>query len=233
MALPFWSVRFAVETVDAGPISGVMQAAMGEGVRSIQIHEPPLQEGDDEPDAFTLELEAATAEDARQVAREKLADLRARAELPSLDSAVLWVARLSDEPASSLRFLAKSEDLVRDEEYALAVVAAQIHLEVQVRILVESVAEVSASPVLEAVIARQSRWAPHERWLQPILEALFEIRFADCPSWGAYKDHHITRRNHVVHEGQEVDRAAAVASIEVVSAVWLWLNEANAGSASA
>jgi hypothetical protein len=49
---------------------------------------------------------------------------------------------------------------------------------------------------------------------------------SDCPVWGDYKDAHLQRRNAVVHRGQEIDADSAKASIDTVSALWLWLNDA-------
>jgi hypothetical protein len=121
--------------------------------------------------------------------------------------------------------------LLHEERFEMAVVAAQIHLEVQVRVLVEMTAEASSSSLLAAVISGQRRWAPHERWLQPILEALFGTRMADCPAWADYIDTHVPRRNAVVHSGQEIDSDSAKASLDTVSAFWLWLNEAATAAA--
>ena len=142
------------------------------------------------------------------------------------EAPVIWVARLADEAESSLRYLEQAKELLDDEPFDLAVVAVQIHLEVHVRVLVEMTAEAQFSPLLDAVISGQRSWGPHERWLQPVLEALFGIKMADCPVWSDYKDAHLQRRNAVVHRGQEIDADSAKASIDTVSALWLWLNDA-------
>jgi hypothetical protein len=220
MPLPRWSVRLLIAEGEAGPISGVM--ATGEGVRELSIGRGPIQV-EDEPDAITFEIEAATADDARVRCQHRLGEFQRAVGLSVRQAPVVWVARLSDEPASSIRFLAEAESLVGDERFEMAVIAAQIHLEVQVRVLVEATAEARSSPVLDAVIAGQARWAPHERWLHPILDALLGVEIARADGWGEYMAH-VSRRNAVAHRGQTVDDASARASIVAVSRLWLWLN---------
>jgi hypothetical protein len=224
MTDPRWSVRLALEEAHAGPVSGVAMAAMGAGVHNISIGRPFIHE-EDEPVTFTIELEALSAKDARLIGQHKLGELHKLAGLPVRESPVVWVARLSEEHASSLPYLDQARDFLEGELFEMAVLAAQVHLEVQVRLLVQMTAETLSSPVLDAVISRQNRWAPHERWLRPVLEALFEVKMSDYPRWADYEAH-IQRRNAVVHGGQEIDADSARTSLDAVSDFWLWLNTA-------
>jgi hypothetical protein len=157
-----------------------------------------LGEGD-EPDTTTFEFEAPDARTARVVAQREMGEMRRRAGVHDAPEGVIWVVRLADEPESSLRFREYASEAIEADNFDLAVATIQIHLKVHVRVLVEMVAEASPSPLLDAVIRRQQRWAPHERWLQPILEALFAAQMGDCPVWEAYVKEHIPRRNAVSH----------------------------------
>lgn len=74
-------------------------------------------------------------------------------------------------------------------------------------------------PLIEA----RHSWAPHDRLVQALLKALFQVNVTvDYPRWKEYRDH-LDRRNDIAHRGQEVDPASARASIEVVTDLWLWL----------
>jgi hypothetical protein len=186
----------------------------------------------EEPASLTLELQARNAQDARVLAQHKLGELRRRAGIPVRQAPVVWVARLADGHASSLRFLEQAKELLEAESFELAVAAAQIHLELQVRVLVEMIAERTGSLLLAAVIGKQARWAPHERWLRPVLEALLGVKMTDCEAWTPYEAH-VARRNGVVHAGQEIDADSAKASLDTVSALWLWLNDAATAATDA
>jgi hypothetical protein len=224
MAPSKWSVRLVLGEGEAGPISRGFMAVAGPEIHQASIGRDPNQE-EDEPDTITFEIDGVDANDARVRCQHKLGELQRHAGLPVRQAPVVWVARLSDEPTSSLRFLSEAKTLVGDEQFEMAVVAAQIHLEVQVRVLVEALATSQPPSVLSAVIAGQHRWAPHERWLHPILDALFGVKMTDSPAWSEYNAH-VSRRNSIVHRGQAIDAASAKASLNAVSELWLWLNQA-------
>ena len=223
--MPYWSVRLVSGAQDNGLIPHVRFVP---GLRSVVL---ALGE-DDEPDTATFELQAPDPRHARLAAEHELGEMRRRAGVAQTPSGVISVVPLANEPNSSLRFFEYAKEALQEERFDLAVAAAQIHLEVQVRLLVEMTAESSRSPLLEAMISRQSRWAPHERWLRPILEALFGVRMNECPVWTDYKQAHIARRNAVVHKGHEIDADSARESIDTVSQLWLWLNDAAAKAAA-
>ena len=225
----YWSVNLLVDAADAGPIGGAM-LGLEEDVRWMRIGRRPLQD-EDEPDTVTFELAARDAEHARRRGQQMLATLRALAGLPRGKSTVVWVARLDNQRASSVRFLEQAEELFDEERFAIAVVAAQVHLEVQVKLLAEMASEV-ASPVLRTVVASQGRWAPHDRWSRSLLEPLLGVQMTDFPDWEGYMAH-VTRRNHAAHAGQDIDAESARSSIEVVRALWLWLNDAATAAVEA
>lgn len=143
---------------------------------------------------------------------------------------VVWVAPLLPTEGSSHRFLDHARALIENGDgYDLAVVTAQIHLEIQAKILVEATVASDSSKLTGALLDQRHSWAPHERWARAILEALFEVRMTDYPRWKEYQAH-VTRRNDVAHRGQEVDLAAAQESIAVVEDFWLWLNRLAANA---
>lgn len=224
MAPARWSVRLVLGDGEAGPISRLLTPELEAGIDQTVV--PRAFEGGDEgePDTIRFDVTASTPRDARISAQHRLGEMRRRAGFRVRQSEVVWVARLSDDPrAESLRFLGLAKQLAADECPEMAVMAAQTHLEVQMRILVEMARKAEPSPVLDAIAGRL-RWAPHDPWLQPILERLYGVKMDECHVWGAYKAH-VTRRNHVVHRGQSIDDTAAQESIDAVLALWRWLND--------
>jgi hypothetical protein len=172
-----------------------------------------------------LEIRGINENDARARAQHIVGEALRKARRPVRQHPVVWVARLSGDPVSSLRFLEEAESRLRDEQFDMAVVAAQIHLEVQVRVLLEAAAEHTSNEGLHAVISQRPGWGPHNPRTGPIIEALFTSALADCPAWREYRAH-VDRRNAVVHMGQAIDAESARASLEAVSSLWLWLNAA-------
>ena len=223
--LPRWSVRLVLDDGEVGPLTRQLFSALGTGIDQTVIPRVIGRDGSDEgePDTVTFEVTANTARDARIFAQHRLGEMRRRAGLRLNQAEIVWVARLSDDVrADSLRFLSVAKQLANDENPEMAVVAAQMHLEVQVRIMVEMTMATEPSSLLHAIAGRL-KWAPHDPWLQPILEHIYDVKLDESPAWNAYLAH-ITRRNHVVHRGQSIDDVAAKESIEAISAFWGWLN---------
>jgi hypothetical protein len=214
-------VRLALDAGEPSRIYSLIGEVIDVDVRMLAIGD---RSEDGEPPSITFELDAQSAQDARVRGQHKLGEIRRRAALPVQAAPVVWVAKLDDDAASSLRFLGYAEELLESEQYEMSVVAAQIHLEVQIRVLVQMAAASKSDAVLNAVQRHQRRWAPHERWLQPILEALYERKMDECAAWTAYRAH-LDRRNAIVHAGQAIDVDEARASIKAVSVFWQWLND--------
>lgn len=226
MASSRWSVRLVLDDGEFGPISRLLIQELEAGIDQTVLPRAVGRGASDEwePATITFDVTASTARDARVLAQHRLGEMRRRGGLRVRESEVVWVARLSDDPnADSLRFLSLAKQLAEDESPEMAVTAAQTHLEVQVRILVEMTTTTEPSPVFDAISGRL-KWAPHDPWLRPILERLYGVKMDECHAWAAYKAH-ITRRNHVVHRGQSIDDTAAKESIQAVLALWEWLND--------
>jgi hypothetical protein len=172
-----WSVRLAVEEADAGPISREMSVAWTRDVHLLVIGAA----GSDEPVTITSELDAVNPQAARILAQHLLGKVRSAAGLKVHESSVVWVAPLLGGAESSHRFLSHATDLIDEEAFDLAVVAVQIHLEVQVATLVRRAVAASPSPLVQALVVRERGWPPHDRWARPVLEALFDVRMTTFP----------------------------------------------------
>lgn len=220
-----WSVRLAFEAEISNEL---MDAMMGFGFR-VRIHRMefrPASADGDEPATVTMELDAVNAQEARILAQHLLGEAQAAAQLAERRSTVVWVAPLADSDESSLRFLGRAKELIDEEDFDLAVVAAQIHLEVQVATLVRRAIAAEASAALRALVGGDRGWPPHDRWGGRVVEAVLDVKLAAFPKWQDYRTH-VARRNDVIHSGAPVDQESAEASLSVASDLWLWLNDAS------
>lgn len=188
MALSRWSVRLSLDEGEAGPISSVVNAAFRPEIHGMSIGRGPLDEPD-EPGTFTIEVDGANANDARVRCQHILGELQRVAGLSRRLAPAVWVAPLSDDHPSSLRFLSEAEYLVGDKRYEMAVVASQIHLEIQVRVLVETAIEAGSEKTLALILRERPAWSPHDRIVEAILDALLGVRVKDYPGWGDYMAH--------------------------------------------
>jgi hypothetical protein len=166
---------------------------------------------------LTLEVRASSADAARLAARELVTRVHAAAGLLVDELQVLWVAPLDLGHESSHRFLDEARDLFDEERFELAVVAAQIHLELHLVTWLRMFAAADPSAFGAALLASRIEWTQMQPWQRDLFEQLIGRNLSkDFPEWKRY-DTHVRRRNAVVHQGQTVDRESAADSIVVVS----------------
>jgi hypothetical protein len=230
MARRWWSVAFVISDEDSIALSrhDAFDVMHTENVRALSNGLSGVGESD-EVASLKLEIAAATAGDAKTAAENLLFLGRQASGLPAEVPTVAWVTPLKSDDASSVRFLEKAEQHMDDEDEAdIAVVAAQIHLEVQVRTLIEQAAEQDGPEWIEVLMNRRGLGNLNSRQVKDLLRALLGIDIAGVPEWQEYKAHNL-RRNAIVHEGQNVEPAEAKASVNVVRA--LCIRMANAALA--
>lgn len=222
-----WSVRVRVERDDSRAMSPHLLQALRPGVRTISHAVEDLDDPDG-PSTITMEVSAPTADTARVLVQHLLGEVRAGAGLPVEESQLLWVAPLADTPESSYRFREQADELLDGEQYELAVVAAQIHVELHMTTLLHRFAERGGGAFAQGLLASRLEWNATQPWQRDLLEHLLGRSPAhdfNKEKWKAYKLH-VERRNAIVHRGQAVDRESALDSLEAVDAFWTWLNDA-------
>jgi hypothetical protein len=143
---------------------------------------------------------------------------------------VAWVNLLTDDEASSVRFLDKAEELLEDEdEQDMAVVAAQIHLEVQIRTILSNAVEHSGPDWADVLLKTRGLGNLNNKQTQALIKALLGINVKQMPEWEAYKRHNVLR-NAIVHEGQDAEEEEAKSSVATVRAICIRLaNAAQSG----
>jgi hypothetical protein len=223
----WWSVAFVVDETDSRPLSRqeIFDVMHPPGVRRISIGPSGIGESE-EVASLKLELQAANAIDAKERASSLLHRARRAAGLPDAIPSIAWVTPLTDDNSSSARFLEKAEELLGDEdELDMAVVAAQIHLEVQVRTLIEHTAETDGPEWVDVLMGTKGLGNLNNKQVQALLRALLGIEVTKAPDWEAYKAHSVLR-NAVVHEGQDVQPEEAAASVAAIRGLCIYLAEA-------
>jgi hypothetical protein len=169
---------------------------------------------------MTVELEAETPEAAEKTAHLLLDETCRNAGLGNQHSKVVWITPIREgTEGSGHRFLEQAKELFAAESYELSIIAAQIHFETHVRLLMQ-----------RAAARHGSRWS--RRLLEYSLvanfstdvskaaaELLLNIDVTQTPFWAAYERHR-KRRNKAMHEGQEITKPEALESLRVVEAFW-------------
>jgi hypothetical protein len=227
MTMMRWAVRLAVEDAVSIDLVTALIEVVGNEIWEIQ-HTGPTADYDDGNDTITFELDATDAQEARIRAQHWLGEVARRRGLPAEQARVIWVSPVLQSPVSSRRFIGMARDLVCDEVTAdLAVVAAQIHIELHIKALITNAVKQDSSPLRNVLVNDDGRtWGPQNPTTRALIKALFGVDPAkDYPRWQEYQDH-VKRRNDVAHRGQAVSVEDAEASIAVVDDLWLWLGEA-------
>jgi hypothetical protein len=223
----WWSVAFVVDEVDARPLSRqeIFEVMHPPGVRRISVGPSGIGESEDVA-SLKLELQAATVSDARGRAINLLQQARRAAGLRDAIPSIAWVTPLTNENSSSARFLEKAEDLLDDEdELDMAVVAAQIHLEVQVRTLIEHAAEVDGPAWVDVLMNTKGLGNLNNKQVQAMIRALLGFDVTEAPEWEAYKRHNVIR-NAIAHEGQDVQPEEAAAAVGAIRDLCIRLADA-------
>ena len=219
----WWSVKLRLANGDLRALSSLWAPDFAPGARHIQFG-GSADDPEMDPPSITFELEATSFDDAEEKAKGAVLRMRRAARLPDASPAVVWLAPLGDDDASS-QYLEQAKELVHEERYGLAVVAAQIHFEAQLTALLQ---EAAGDQPLRWVarLLRDKRVAELKRDVSfATLEVLLGVDVTQASEWSRFQDH-VERRNDVIHKGQTVDRHHAEESIRVVQQLWARLAEA-------
>lgn len=221
----WWSVGLTLSESEAGPLSGVITGFNAEVIRYVSIGNVSPVEPDG-IDSLVIELRGEDRSSAISLAESLLRELRGQANLPEVDTPVAWAVPLSEEDASSHRFISIAKDLAEDEAYSgMAAIAAQIHLEVQVRTLFGLVADASDLTRVKKLAKLGGLTGLGSERSKTAVLLILGIDVTDTPEWPEFKAH-LDRRNAIVHGGLEIGRVDAVRSVEVAHLMSLRLAEA-------
>lgn len=215
----WWSVRLALPDGYAGPMSGPNEPWISD--RDIRLASFDGFDSDsiDAGSGLMMELRAPDAPTAQARAHHIAECLAASVDLPAVEFPRVWVAPLDDSEASSQRFLDEARDLLGDDKFELAVVAAQIHLELQVKTLLRRSVRDPPLSHLDTLIKKRNVASLGNEDSQIIVKTFLGVEVKELPEWADFRTH-LDRRNAIVHEGHAVSAVDAEASLEVVRRVW-------------
>lgn len=170
------------------------------------------------------ELRASGPDAAEEHAQELVALSQREAGLPVRRLPIVWVTPIDPNLDDAHRFLQEAQFLFGSEQYELAVVAAQIHFELQLRLLLQRAAARLDRAWAKRLVRNRRVAALGNDISKASVELLLGVDVTQSRHWPPFTAH-LERRNAIVHDGTHVGKKEAAASIRVVQALWAWLSE--------
>lgn len=153
--MPLWSVEFVIEDHERVPLNCA-------GARVVGPHDyyvvQPWEEGSG-PSSFNLDVEADSAEHAREQAISLYAQVRKEAELPQAPPRIATIAPVVGVPYPADRLIFEAEDMFEERRFGLAIVAAQVHCEMWIRARIEEVANASGHALVRLAPQMPRSWS--------------------------------------------------------------------------
>jgi len=224
-----WSVRLLMTEDEAQAFSVVARWPIHGALRSMSIGGGRFDNEIEDTPYVTFELEAEHADAAERLALQLASGVLAEAGIERRSFPVVWVAPLDGAAVGGHRFLAQAKELHDSEQYDLAVVAAQIHFEVQMRLLLERAARRIDRPWAKRLLRNQRIASLSNDVSVGTVELLLQTDVRRTRKWPEFSAH-VRRRNAVVHEGRAVGSRDSRASIKAVEGLWATLAEAERSS---
>lgn len=217
-----WSVGVVVDDVELRSLSGGSIAERmleASGGNSLKFFLP--SEDDQDVETLRLEVVAGSARDAEGRALNIVYAARRAARLPDRVVPIAWVA-----PVGTLRggesYLDQAVDLLDEEQFGLAIVSAEIHLESQAKAMIEMAIKRIAPSLEEVLLQHRNNTQISHTAGQNMIERFIGVNVRQLPGWQSYRVH-LVRRNEVVHSGMSFGEEEAADSIAAVRSMWLRL----------
>ena len=219
-----WSVGLVIDDAESRRLSEdsialyILDTTDGHMLR---FKSPPEADG---LENLRLEIGAQDAREAEDRALGIIYKARRAANLPDAVIPVAWVTPVRDTEVGS-NFLDEAEDLIEAEQFQMAVVAADIHLKVQVKAMIETAVNRAAPAFAEVLLQHRSNTNINRPEGQAMIRRFLDADVTRFEEWQAFRAHS-GRRNAVVHEGQAIDESEATDSLAAVRMLWLRLSQA-------
>jgi hypothetical protein len=214
-AEPTWSVEIVIGDDEQVAMDYAGPRVVGPGQYMVVRPSPFLgPSAESWPSTLHIDVDAPTADEAQTRAIVLYQSMRQTADLtPDHKPRVLTVGHLTGTINPWDVYSLAAEEMFEQQQYALAVVAAQTHCETFIRYALEFAAEREGTSIAMLAPKLLRSCSLTDRDGPKIFEALLGVDPASAECWQKYKDH-VNRRNRVVHAGAEVTRELASASIE-------------------
>lgn len=175
--------------------------------------------GIDELPYIAFELEANGFDDAVESAQRLVAEALRTQGIDPRRLEVVWAVPVRDRTLWGHLFLEQAKGLFDAEQYELALVAAQMHFEAQVLLVMERAADRIGTAWAARLLKHLGVATLSTDVSCATAELLLEIEVTQSRYWPAYQAHR-KRRNTATHQAQPMSKQDARASIEVVQAFW-------------
>jgi HEPN domain-containing protein len=176
-------------------------------------------DGIDDAPYIEFQLQAANFEAAVEYAQHFVDEVLRGQSVTPRQLQIAWAAPVRGTMFNGDSLLAQAKELYDAERYELAVVAAQMHFEAQLRYLMERAAERAGTVWAGRLLKVMGVATLSSEVSRAAAELLLELDVTRSQFWPAY-DAHRVRRNAVTHRAQQISANDARASIEVVQAFW-------------
>lgn len=219
-----WSVGLVIDDAELGPLSAseIVQTMYLPGVVHGMVFGWSVIDSEGDKAGLKMVVSATDAAAAAGRAENLLFWARRAAKLPTATVPVAWVMPLREGEESSDRFIDHAKDLLEGETPELASVAAHIHLEVQVRALLEH-----AQRETEVEVTLQDRGIGNlnSPKCRAVVRDLLGVDVTQSTYWPEFEKS-VVRRNAIVHEGEAIDEDQAKATVAMVRGLVTELAEA-------
>ncbi len=220
-----WSVRLLLTDDESTAVFDHRRWPIHDAVNGMHLG-GWLEDGIEDAPFVTLMLSAETREAAEDLAQDIVARTINPAGLPGRKFPVVWVTPRESTEADGHRFLEQAKELFEAEQYDLAVVAAQMHFEIQLRLLLQRAAGRVDRPWATRLVKNRRAASLSSDVSVGTVELLLQIDVRALADWADFRAH-LERRNAVAHTGLAVSSRDARASIKVVERLWATLAEAE------
>jgi hypothetical protein len=222
---PVWSVGLVVNDAELRHLSEnsvamyIMEATEGHYLR---FSSPPEESSDFEN--LRMEVAASSAAVAEDRALGIVYRARKTAGLPDRVVPVAWVSPQGQMEGGE-NFLDQAENLLEGENFSLAIVAAEIHLDAQVKTMIELAVKGMAPDFEEVLLQHPNNLRIHHFAGRKMVERFLGLSLTHLPEWEEYRAH-LSRRNEAAHSGRRFEEEEAKQSIAVVRKTWLRIADA-------
>ena len=164
----------------------------------------------------TLELyfDTDNLDEARSEAEGLYAQMREESRLEAQPARVLGSYFMTGDEPLAEHFVDEAFELLDQQRNELAVVAAQVACEVEIRSAIERVASAETGSLARIAIDAPSSYSLMDRRARRIFEVVLGAPPTEAPCWQKYAEH-VRRRNNIVHRGAQVTHEDADTSVDV------------------
>ncbi len=178
-----------------------------------------------------LYVDAVDPADARQQAEDLYAKMRKEGGLPPQpEPRFVGVYMNAGADPLWLQHFDEASDMIEQQRYELAIVAAQIACEIEIKEAVETGVDAPEGSLARMAIDGPRSWSLIDKRAQKVFAAVIGETPTEEDWWRDYRDH-VERRNNIVHRGARAAELDARRSLGVAEELVDWVQRTRRGHA--